>query len=149
MLPNERVGIVKKRMDRLKRSPEPVSTVMLMNLFGFVGRRIQQSIQRFLVDKATLVITNVPGPRKKLAMAGVPIAQLMFWVPMFGPTGMGISIFTYADELSLGVLVDDQLDCEPRGLADTIVAELDALKAHYGIARATPAGEDASSAAAA
>lgn len=133
--PDERLGIVKQRMDRLKRSPEPLSTVALMNLFGYVGTRAQHRIQRFLVNKATLVITNVPGPRKKLAMAGVPIEQLMFWVPMFGPTGLGVSIFTYADEVSLGVLADEALGCDPRLLADALVSELDVLRAHYGLSK--------------
>lgn len=126
-----RLRVIQKRMDRLKRSPEPLATLTVTRAFGFMSTRLQHRIQRFLLDKGTLVITNVPGPKKALALAGVPIAGLVFWVPMFGPIGLGISIFTYADEVRFGVLADAELVPDPGPLADALTAELAALRAHF------------------
>ena len=118
-------------MNRLKRSPEPLATLSATRAFAFMGARLQQRLQRFLLDKGTLVITNVPGPKKPLALAGVPLAGLMFWVPMFGPIGIGISIFTYGDRVSLGVLADAELVPDAGPLAAALTAELEALRGHF------------------
>ncbi|MCC6623773.1 MAG: DUF1298 domain-containing protein [Deltaproteobacteria bacterium] len=137
---DERLRLVKRRMDRLKGSPEPLSTSLFLKLLGLIGRRLQHPVQRFLLDKTTLVMTNVPGPRKKLSLGGAPIADVMFWVPMFGPIGLGLSIFSYADDVRLGVLSDEALVSDPQALADAFVLELQELEAHYGVTCApTPA----------
>lgn len=125
---HSRLRLVKRRMDRLKRSPEAHAVLTVVRLFGFMGARLQHRIQRFLIRKTSLVMTNVPGPRRPLAMAGATIERVMFWVPMFGPTALGLSIFTYADELSMGVLSDEAALPEPAELARAIVAELDHLR---------------------
>jgi len=137
--PDERLRLVKQRMDRIKRSPEPFSAAMLVRVLGSVGVGLQHRIQRYLVDKATLTITNVPGPRKKLALGGVPVGKVLFWVPMFGPTGLGFSVFTYADELLIGAISDEALVPDPQALADAFVAELESLHERHGGARPRPA----------
>lgn len=126
-----RLKLIQRRMNRLKRSPEPLATLSVTRAFAFMGARLQQRLQRFLLDKGTLVITNVPGPKKPLALAGVPLAGLMFWVPMFGPIGIGISIFTYGDRVSLGVLADAELVPDAGPLAAALTAELEALRGHF------------------
>src|SRR5688572_14292421 len=47
----ERLRLVKRRMDRLKRSPEPLTTVALLTMLGSMSARLQHRVQRFLVDK--------------------------------------------------------------------------------------------------
>jgi hypothetical protein len=147
--PGERLRLVKRRMDRLKGNPEPLATVVLLKILGSLSIRLQHRVQRYLVDKTTLVITNVPGPRKRLSLAGVPIERIMFWVPMFGPTGLGLSMFSYGDELSVGVLMDEALVADPQALADAFVLELEELgRTFRGVVPVVASGSPSAQAAA-
>lgn len=125
----ERLKVTKKRMDRLKKSPEPFATVTLMNLLGLIGTKMQHKLQRYLVNKGSLAMSNVPGPRKKLRFAGETIEQILFWVPVYGPTALGLSIFSYAGEVTVGVMADEARVPDPQALADAFAAELESYRA--------------------
>ena len=93
--PGARLDEVKRRMDRLKASPEALVTHGILRVMGHVPRRVEDFGVRFFGKKASLVLTNVAGPREPLKIGGVPISRLMFWVPQSGRMGLGISIFSY------------------------------------------------------
>jgi hypothetical protein len=69
--------------------------------------------------KATAVMTNVPGPREPVYLAGVPIRTFMFWVPQSGHLGLGVSILSYAGQVRLGIATDAGLVPDP----NTIITE--------------------------
>ncbi len=111
-----RLRLTKARMDALKRSPEPVAIMALFNLFG----RAPKAVEDFAVDlfgsKASVVMTNVAGPRQTLYLAGVPIDRFMFWVPHPGrQLGMGISILSYKGHATLAVIADAAPRARSRG----------------------------------
>ena len=113
----ERLRLTKERMDALKRSPEPVAVIALFNLFG----RVPKALEDFAVDlfgsKASLVMTNVVGPRQMLYVAGVPIERFTFWVPHPGrQLGMGISILSYNGDATLSVIADARLVPDPEAI---------------------------------
>ncbi len=113
----ERLRLTRERMDALKRSPEPVAVVALFNLFG----RLPKPVEDFAVDlfgsKASVVMTNVAGPRQTLYVAGVPVARFMFWVPHPGrQLGMGISILSYKGQVTLAVIADAHLVPDPEAI---------------------------------
>jgi hypothetical protein len=64
--------------------------------------------------KATAVMTNVPGPRHPIYLAGSRLGGMMFWVPQSARLGMGVSIISYDGEVRLGVAVDAGLVPDPR-----------------------------------
>src|SRR6476620_10750863 len=84
---------------------------------------------RFFGAKASVVLTNVPGPRTRLELAGVPVSRLMFWVPQSGHMGLGISIFSYAGTVTIGVIVDAGLVPDPDALVADMHVEFAALRA--------------------
>jgi hypothetical protein len=47
------------------------------------------------------VMTNVPGPRETLYLAGGPIRSIMYWAPQPGRLGLGVSIISQALERSV------------------------------------------------
>jgi len=115
--PLERLRVTKANMDALKRSPEAMAILTLFNLFG----RGPKVLEDFAVDlfgsKASLVMTNVVGPREPLYLAGVPIDRTIFWVPHPGrQLGMGISIFSYNGTASLAVVSDAHLVPDPEAI---------------------------------
>jgi hypothetical protein len=137
--PRERLMQVKRRIDRLKRSAEPMSALLFVKTLGTIGRTAHHRLQTFLIDKGTLVVSNVPGPRKKLAFAGQPIEQIMFWPPPFGPTALSIGVFSYAGEVTVGVYADRAIVPDAEVLAAAFVEEIEELAALYPAA--LPAGE--------
>ena len=104
--PLARVYEVHARMEALKRSYQPVIAFALLGLAGFLPRAAQQEMLDVLANKATAVMTNVPGPQTPLYLAGARVGQIMFWVPQSGDIGMGMSILSYNGGVQFGLITD-------------------------------------------
>jgi len=99
----------------------------LLAALGRLPLQVEEPAIELFSSKASLVVSNVPGPREPLSMAGAPISQLLFWVPQSGSIGVGISILTYADKLQFGVITDRELIDNPTELTDLFAPEFDNL----------------------
>ncbi len=127
--PRRRLRELKRRMDALKRSPEAAVTFGLMGIAGLVPTAVEKRLVETLGPRGTLVMTNVPGPRQPVYLAGTRLAGLMFWVPQAGKVGLGVSIFSYAGQVTVGVSVDAGIVPDPHWLVSAFRAELDTLAA--------------------
>ena len=78
-------------------------------------------------DRATGVVTNVPGPTGAVEFAGREITDIMFWVPQANDQGIGISIFSYDGAVRLGIACDANLIEDPGELSGAFRTEVDAL----------------------
>jgi diacylglycerol O-acyltransferase / wax synthase len=125
--PVERLAEVKRRMDELKSSLQPVVAFGVLTAIGYLPARLQPLPVQFFGSKSSVVLTNVPGPRERLYLAGEPLRQPMFWVPQSGRLGLGISILSYAGEVLVGVASDAGLVPDPQGIVEGFQAELEAL----------------------
>lgn len=109
-----RLATTKARMDALKRSPEAVATRVLLDLVGRGPKVVEDLANALFGSKASVVMTNVVGPRDPLYLAGAEIERMMFWVPHPGrQLGMGISILSYRGKASLAVIADARLVPDP------------------------------------
>jgi diacylglycerol O-acyltransferase / wax synthase len=70
------------------------------------------------------VVTNVPGPRTALSLAGNRVDDLMFWVPHPATLGVGVSILSYAGIVKIGVRADVAAMDDPSDLTARLVEEL-------------------------
>jgi WS/DGAT/MGAT family acyltransferase len=127
--PNARLSEVKRRMDRIKGSPEAAMTSMGLSLVGWLDPSAQRLLWNLLGDKATVVITNVKGPEQRLSLAGAPVKGIMAWVPKSGGLAIGVSILSYADGIRLGVITDAGLVPDPETIVAKFEAEFEALLA--------------------
>jgi WS/DGAT/MGAT family acyltransferase len=127
--PLERVAEVKRRMDELKSSLQPVVALGTLGAIGYLPSAMQPLPVSFFGSKASAVLTNVPGPRQPLYLAGRPLRRAMFWVPQSGRLGLGISILSYAGEVMVGVASDVGLVPDPQAIVDAFQAEIHALLA--------------------
>ena len=116
-------------MDDLKASPEAAVSFAVLGALGLTSAGLQRAFIQIMGAKTSLVMTNVPGPRRRLHLAGAPLRGLMFWVPQSGRVGLGISILSYAGEVRLGLASDAGLVPDPIALVDHFHAELD----HMGV----------------
>jgi WS/DGAT/MGAT family acyltransferase len=127
--PAERLAEVKRRMDELKSSLQPVVALGLLSTIGYLPVSLQPLPIQFFGSKASLVLSNVPGPRERLYLAGEPLGRAMFWVPQSGRLGLGVSILSYAGEVMVGVASDAGLVPDPAAIVDGFHAEVAALTA--------------------
>ncbi len=126
--PLKRMIVLKRRMDTIKNSPEAVVAFGILNAIGMTPVQIENIIVSIFGMKGTAVMTNVPGPRQVIYLAGKPLRSLMFWVPQPGNLGMGVSIISYAGDVILGVATDSCLVPDPEKVIEEFQNEFEALK---------------------
>ena len=68
--PLSRLGEVRRRMRALKKSYEPVVTLGLFEALGYGPKILQDRLFDLLLSRATVVMTNVPGPQRPLYLGG-------------------------------------------------------------------------------
>lgn len=125
--PVERLTELKQRMDALKGSAEPIVSFGILGLLGMAPNEIEQIALDLFGAKATCVMTNVPGPRQTIYLAGSRVSGLMFWVPQSGRLGLGVSIMSYAGQVWLGVATDEGLVPDPDNIIEGFHTEFDDL----------------------
>jgi hypothetical protein len=99
----------------------------LLTGIGCLPPDVAKRTARLFGDKASCVLTNVPGPRQPLYFAGRKINNFMFWVPRSGRIGLGVSILSYDGRVTLGVASDEKLMPDPELLLDGFEEEFEHL----------------------
>ena len=123
----ERLMRVKIEMDRIKGSQEPLVGWLLIQGLGVLPAELERLASSFYASKASLILTNVIGPRRPIYLAGTPVRQMTFWEPESGGIGIGISIYSYRDEITVGVVSDRNLVPEPARITEAVMREFAAL----------------------
>jgi diacylglycerol O-acyltransferase len=108
-----RVALVHARMHALRGSADALASYAVLSCLGRVPTAVERAVNAFFTAKASLVLTSVPGPRRRLSLAGHRVDHLMFWVPHPASLGLGVSILTYAGEVVIGVRADSAVMPEP------------------------------------
>lgn len=122
-----RLRRVKQRMDEVKRSPEGAISYGVLELMGMTVAQVESAIIDVFSAKGTAVITNVPGPREPVYLAGSPVSAVAVWAPMSGSVSMSVSIFSYNGQVTVGVMADAGLVPDPGTMVDGFEDELEAL----------------------
>ncbi|WP_088286871.1 wax ester/triacylglycerol synthase family O-acyltransferase [Kineosporia sp. A_224] len=123
-----RVRAVRAATDRLRDGREAAATFALVSLLGFLPSWLHGVVLRVLGSKTTAIVTNVPGPREQVWFAGAAVEGIVFWVPQTASVGLGVSLFSYAGDVTVGVAADAGLLPDPQPVADAVVAEVEALR---------------------
>ena len=115
-------------MNELKSSAEAVVTFELLSTVGALPAEVEKPIIHWFGSKASVVVTNLPGPRESLYMAGSKIESVMYWVPQSGQLAVGISLMSYAGQIRLGVTTDASVYPSPQNIVDDFVAALEEMQ---------------------
>ncbi|HNL42124.1 MAG TPA: WSD1 family O-acyltransferase, partial [Ottowia sp.] len=108
-------------------SYQPALTLTLLGAAGMGPKLVQEQLLDFLANKATAVMTNVPGAQQPLYFAGARLRQPFFWVPQSGNIGMGVSILSYANQVQFGLITDRRLVPDPERIVSRFAEEFDKL----------------------
>ncbi|KAI9002519.1 hypothetical protein DFJ74DRAFT_695911 [Hyaloraphidium curvatum] len=106
--------VVRRRMNRFKKSLEPYLYFWGLNISGYFPWLVPlpspgTALGRFVwpkFGKILSAITNVPGPSAQLFWAGVPYTQYVAVIPCATPNGLGLAIASYNEGISLGIQMD-------------------------------------------
>jgi diacylglycerol O-acyltransferase len=125
--PLTRVRRISARMNELKKGRQATVSFGLLAALGMGPSALQKPALDLLSEKATTVLTNVPGPQQPLYLAGERVKDMMFWVPQNGDIGMGISILSYNGQVFFGVITDRKLVPEPHEIIERFRPEFEKL----------------------
>jgi diacylglycerol O-acyltransferase / wax synthase len=85
--PIERVAEVKRRMDAIKHGHEGALTFGILGVMGYTPAAVEARLVDFFSGKGSMVLTNVPGPRRALSFCGARLRGVLVWAPCSGPSG--------------------------------------------------------------
>lgn len=127
--PLDRLLEVKQRMDAIKNSPEAAVAFGLLNAIGMTPPIVEKQFMRLFGAKLTAVMTNVPGPRGPITLAGSQVSSLICWVPQSGGLGLGVSIISYNGGVFVGVATDAGLVPDPDRVIEAFYADFEQMLA--------------------
>ena len=125
--PLARLYATRQRMESLKGSLQAMLTLSILGAVGMAPKFVQQQILDLLANKASAVMTNVPGPQQPLWFAGSQLKQQMFWVPQSGKIGMGVSILSYDNKVQFGLITDHARIPDPERIVARFASEFEKL----------------------
>ena len=123
----DRLWEVYRTMGTIKRSDEGPITYAILDVMGRAPTEVEARLLDYFTSKASLVVTNVPGPKHPISLAGTPVSGVLVWAPCSGDMRMTVSLFSYAGKVTAGFLADAGIVDDPQPLADAFRAELLAL----------------------
>ncbi len=125
--PDSRFQALKERMNALKGSPEAFVSFGILTALGHTSATIEHIVNEVFGRKASLVVTNVPGPREPLYIDGKRLRDVMFWVPHPARLGVGLSILSYAGKVIVGVRTDEAVTKNPGRIVELFELEASSM----------------------
>ncbi len=122
-----RLREIHRRMEKLKSSYEPPVTLGLIEALGYAPQLVQDKVFDLLLSRATVVMSNVPGPQRPLFIAGNEIKQVLFWVPQSGNIGIGVSILSFNGRVQFGLITDRAIVADPKTIVARFQPEFEQL----------------------
>ena len=103
----ERIAFVRQKTAILKPTSEPIVLNELIHLVAdFTPQGARQKLLEFMGSHIVGAITNVPGPKHPIYLAGQKVEDLAFWIPHTTPLGIGISLMSYNGKVYMGIVTD-------------------------------------------
>jgi diacylglycerol O-acyltransferase / wax synthase len=122
-----RLHEVMRAMGRIKTSPEGPISYALLGAIGVTPAPVEAALVGVFSGVGSTVLTNVPGPRETIYLAGSPVRGALVWAPVSGNVAMSVSIFSYAGSVTIGVMTDAGLVPDPAAIVSAFTEELAAL----------------------
>jgi len=105
----DRLASVHRRMLRIRESWEPALNFGLSRAIALAPAPIGTMASRILAAKAVGVLTDVPGPRSPMALAGSPVRGMVGWAPTSARQALTVTIFSYAGGVTVGFGADQEI----------------------------------------
>jgi diacylglycerol O-acyltransferase len=127
-----RIDAIGDRTGALRQGTQAWLMLTLLRTVGNLPVPFQDAAMSRFRNRASSVITNVPGPTETFHFAGREVSDMMFWVPTSQGVGLGISIFSYDGDVRVGIASDAGLIDDPTELTAAFVDEFEAIAEQVG-----------------
>lgn len=114
----------KRAMDEIKSAPDAIVAFEVLSAMGVAAPELERIGIDLFTRKASVMVTNVPGPSSAVSLAGAPVSDMMVWAPVSGHLALGISLLSYAGSVRLGVASDASLLPRPTRFVEGFHADL-------------------------
>jgi diacylglycerol O-acyltransferase len=138
--PEDLIREIHQRTTRLKNSVEPMVAFGFQRAIAESPSTVAHRVTDFFTGKTIGQLTNVPGPRVALTMAGAPVRSILGWVPTSGDQPLGVCLFSYNGSVTVGVSTDARMIPDPLHLVELVEHHLGELAQIAGIAKG-PGGD--------
>ena len=120
----DRLLKLKTRMTAAKASPTAPLAFTILRGFGAAGAALERLGVAIFTSKASVMVTNVPGPQAPVFIAGRRVTSMISWAPGSGRLALNASFVSYAGEVRLGIGGDAHLPVTPAELVRAFEREL-------------------------
>ncbi len=120
----ERVAEVHRRMMLIRASYEPMITFGIAQGIALAPAPVGRWFGDTLAAKAAGVVTNVPGPSARVALAGAPVDGMVAWAPCSARQALTVCVVSYAGAVTFGFGTDRAVIGDPERLVAALDAEL-------------------------
>jgi WS/DGAT/MGAT family acyltransferase len=108
--PADRLAAIRTEMAALKAGNEAAAGEVLVSIGRFtpywLSSRLVRAAYRLPQREIVTVTTNVPGPRQPLYGMGRRLVEIVPYVPIASTIRLGVSIFSYCDQVTFGITGD-------------------------------------------
>jgi diacylglycerol O-acyltransferase len=130
--PVEQVRAIKAQIDEIKASMLPVVSFGLVSAAAITTPEVERLIHKLTQDQMLGVVTNVPGPRNALTLAGANVVGACGLGGVAANMNVCFGIFSLNGEINFAVSSDTALTPDPERLLDGFVASLALLTERAG-----------------
>jgi WS/DGAT/MGAT family acyltransferase len=129
--PVARLRIICETTRKLKESRQALGADTLTQVTEWTGSTLLSLGARLMTlgTPFNMVITNVPGPRVPLHLLESRMLETHPIVPLMGPMGLGIALFSYVDTLSWGFSADWDLVPDLHDVVEAVEESFEELAA--------------------
>ncbi|MGD9958153.1 wax ester/triacylglycerol synthase family O-acyltransferase [Nocardioides sp.] len=120
----DRLREMTRRTTAVKNSAQGEMSYAMLEMVGMSPGAVEEVAIDVFASKGTGVMTNVPGPRRPVTLAGQPMAGTIGWGPTSGDLALGVALFSYAGTVTIGLCVDTGIVPDARTMLDDILFEL-------------------------
>ena len=120
-----RLWDIRHRMDKLKSSPDTV--LMYINqwiLSYMLPKCLFANIWACLLNKASCLVSNLPGPDKVMHITSKQVKNIVYWMPLSTKVAVSVSFFTYAGQVQMAVIADKVVMPQPHILTDNFIVQV-------------------------
>jgi diacylglycerol O-acyltransferase / wax synthase len=106
---------------------------------SYLPPALAESLFHWLANRAehgllyNVAVSNVPGPRHRLSLGGVPLTEFYSVGPVLARCGLNITIWSYVDQVNISVLADRQTVGDPHEVTDAMISAFSQIRRAAGL----------------
>lgn len=141
--PLERVRVIRTATRMAKEDNELLGPATVGKGLRYVPPAAARAIFRWTSQREApnqlfnLIVSNVPGPRERGRIAGAVVTEIYSVGPLAAGSAMNMTVWSYADQLTISVLCDDLVFPDAHTATDAFVTAFADLRRAAGLGDTT------------